>query len=273
MGATGLFVPTVLIEESSAQEVAPNRRRNFVGGGSAGTLHLGLVGAWPMDEIGAVDSVDATGNGWTAVVDGNWLGDPGFAFLGAAGRNGNLSLANRQTGDISANIDTRAASTPFTVRIWAKGNLGSSYFFAAIISQSTQNVTPSQWVLRIDPVSGTKPEFITSDGAGHSTSTSPGIAINGSQWWHYAFGYDGAGNQWFSINGVRTTTALVGGSIGVARGTNPIVINGYNSGSGLGVQAVLLDEAAYWNRSLTQAEVLDDYNGGAGRNYAYVSTH
>ncbi len=222
-----------------------------------------------MDESGAVNSVDATGNGWTAVANGNWNGDPGFAFLGAAGRQGNSGLSSRQTGDISTGIDTRAQTTPWTVRIWVSGNAGSAYANARIIGEG--NIASTSWCILLDATDGNKPGFFSADNAGTGTRTEPGVVVSLAQWYHLAAGYDGAGNQWMSVNGVRTTTPILG--LGVRRNIDPIVINGLNNAIGFGAQSLKMDEAVYWNVSKSVAEMLDDYNGGAGRNYAYVSTH
>jgi hypothetical protein len=85
--------------------------------------------------------------------------------------------------------------------------------------------------------------------------------VTASAWYFVAGGWDGS-NVWISVNGgARQTVQLVAGSL--ATTTNGLFV-GLESGSG-GWFNGKMDEIGVWiGRDLTDAEVVQLYNGGAG---------
>ncbi len=224
---------------------------------STGLLN-GLIAYWKMDEGGASGNrADATGNGWTAVDTNNNVSSvAGLINNGAA--IGSLGVLN-QGLVVSANIDTRAQTTPFTIQLWLRQvdvRAGNSAI-ATIASGGTGG-----FLVYADSQSPTSllHWYTLNDAAGISDS----IGINNiaaASFNHVVVGYDGT-NKFIYLNNVLQFNNVA--VVGVSRGNHAMVFGNYSPIGATNGLAGNYDEIGYWGRALSAAEVNTLFNGGAG---------
>ncbi len=225
--------------------------------------HVGMLAYWPMNESANGTRFDFI-NGWNATdLNANFGVATGKINRAAATTFGTFP---RQVLVISGGIDVRAQNTPLSFQFWFNPNFDSGGNTQLGIWHDS-NTAKQDWAFaynaQVTPGTGNF-IFTTKDTNGLITSItrSPGPLPATNTWYHIVLGFDGS-NIWMSIDGARTVQPLAFGSLGVRRGDTRLTIGSDDSqaGSGLGIY----DECAYFNYSLSPAQVLYAFNAGAGR--------
>lgn len=240
------FIKTGLIFVPGTALAPPSL--SFYGKSKGGNgLLNGLLGYWKFDEASG-NAIDATGNGWTGTIQGSYAATTGKI------NNGRLeTVAENQGFSVSASIDNRSNTSPFTVTCWFS-NAGASGGGQAIIGE--WDATHTDWVLS-NNLTGEQCHFASKDNTGTLTTTSS-TALTITTFMFLVFGYDGT-NIFFSVNNGTLATAAVNN---VRRAETVLALGNY-SNFNAGWPGVL-DEVGYWNRALGATDRTNLYNGGNG---------
>jgi len=225
---------------------------------SASSLLTGLVAYWRFDEA-------ATSNGqtWTNA-DGtanNW-GTNHNAVTSATGIITNcVGITTTGRGiEVPKSIDSRAASTAWTLAFWFKDE-GTTDSGEAMVSM--QGAPENDW--SINAGASNKPHFLTWDSSNVSTDLAGNTAIVccGTTWTFIVCGFDGT-NTFINVNnGTRATATPTDNRRG---GSNLVWLNYGNFSFNWAGE---IDEAGYWQRWLTTAEQTTLYNSGSGITYPF----
>lgn len=219
-----------------------------------------LVAYWSLDEASgnAVDahgSNDLTQNGTIASV------------AGKVGNARQLESANSEYFSLADNTDLSTGDIDFTLAGWVN--------MASLINQSFATKgggTNGEYDLRF-AAGGTQRfqfRFWGSAGFGNAGSV---LADNAggpstSTWYFIVAWHDSTNNECgISVNDGTPDTAAV--STGVIDGTDAFALGAY--AAFLEYANATLDEWGLWKRVLSSAEITELYNGGSGRDYAYIS--
>lgn len=234
---------------------------------SSNGLLAATVGYWGLNDAttGAGFAwADSTGNGWNAVQNSTNIQQDTTTFeIGPA------SAKNLSANDglvINANIDTRAATSPFSVSAWVNGN---GNIFAAN-PFSFDNITHRNWsVYAGNSSGGSGPDNFLSFQTWRSDTTYDGALTapapqSASGFDHILVGYDGTNRFLIFNNGTKITSAVPN----VARGLAPFVL--MSRGDILASWFGRLDEVAYFNADVSSKVGLL-YNGGAGLPFSSFS--
>lgn len=165
------------------------------------------------------------------------------------------------TDEVICPTDTWRGKAEFSVIIWVNFTSVGDYDFLWA-TQDTNNFIGST----ID--SGTKTQFVFStsnDLEGLSARNAP--AISPDTWSMFAITYDGA-NATSYINGVQHNSALI---TGTTAGSSGAWAFGARSDGGAYHINGIIDEAYFWNRSLTSDEMTELWNSGDGNFYPFAS--
>ena len=226
---------------------------SVVGGGNApSTLLNGLYAAWKMNETGNVNRADAVG-GSTMVVNGT-VNDAAGILGRAANFVGNV--ANYL--ECADNPDISPAGTSFTVAFWIKINTAGNQGFV----NKFGGAGGSEYI--VDCSATGYPRFLVY-GFSTGASVTSAVAVNDSPAWNAIRAwYDKSANKVkIQVNaGAIAETATVG-ALNVSNGSMrwgmfENVSRPCNSA---------IDHGHFWKRVLTDAEWLEFYNGGAGKDF------
>lgn len=264
--ASGLFVPSafaILHKLETEAEAQPGPGLPYYGAGAAGlsALAQAALGFWNMDETSSgaspVNRVDATGHGWTATEsNGNMASAAGVINNGVAVSSSSKSLS------VSASIDIRVQTAPFSIVFWY--NPTSIASGAAMVSTIASGGTKG---FLFYLASNGAVHFYSTDNAGTVTDagamTNPTNVSTGS-FQHLAFTYDGATTIEGYLNASNHNTATING-LGISKGNAAFTIGNY-VGNSAGVPGVI-DIVGYFDRKITSAEVSTLFNSNAGRQW------
>jgi hypothetical protein len=190
----------------------------------------------------------------------------------ATGKVGNAADFESGSSERLTIVDNASLSTgniDFTLAGWV--NMESKTAFGSICMKGPGHHSNTEWLL--DYISSSdRFRFLVSNGSAFSTtllSNNHGSPSTGT--WYYIVAWHDATANTCNIqinNGTADSTAYSNGSFdsgsGVFFGTN---------GDGAGPYDGLMDEWAFWKRTLTTDEKTWLYNGGNGRSYSEVLGH
>lgn len=223
-----------------------------------------IVAYWKLDESSG-NAVDSTGNGYTLTNTGS------MAYAAALINNGANPDANGKYLSNSSVLGF-TNTTNFSISFWVKlasDNTNDRDMFAL-----WQNGNPTGWYFRglYEYNGGTRRLRFFRSG-----STVTFLDINGNigdnTWYHIVFTYNGSSGAMKLYKNVATTTtggASTGtGNVGVSTQFN--LTDTAGSGFAATING-LVDETGVWNKVLSDAEVTELYNGGAGLAYPFSAT-
>lgn len=250
----------VLVFSCRGQDFVPTRVARLHSGSSLNPVFSGLLAYWKCDEASGFRA-DATGNGFCAVErNGTQSGTAGII-------NNAVNVDTIGKGlSVSANLDQRAQTTPFSVSFWveqgASWNTGNGLI---------ATITPggSQGFLVYSGGSGgtMEPHWYTKNDSGSADDLGTMVSIGGG-WHHIVVGFDGTTKRIY-IDGTAAGTSTV---TGVSRGHQVFAIGNYSDFESTTGQTGKYDEIAYYNRMISSTEVSTLYNSGAGLSYSGSSS-
>lgn len=232
------------------------------GGAAVVTLKTNLAGYWKMDEGAVGTAIDSYGsNNLTDNLNNVASRSPGQINTGRGYFASPLGPGGTTLLKSSSSIFTMGAGKSFTCTAWIYwGSLNVS----SVINKwdgSTQN----EWLVLLGTTSGNwfYQLYATTIGGVQKTFNS-GTLVGLSAWLFLAVGYDAVAQSLWMIDGA---------SGGHVRARQSISCDSVKSGTALFMlgnspwtapAACAFDEVAFWTRSLSDSEVDQIYNGGAG---------
>ncbi len=255
-----VFLLALLCCNARGQDFLPKRSLRLTAGSSINPVFSGLVAYWKCDEASGFRG-DATGNGWCAIErNGTQSGVSGII---------NNAVNVNTTGkglSVSANLDTRAQTTAFSISFWVKDNGAwntGNGLIAMILSVGTQG-----FLVYSGGSGGTMtPHWYTTNDAGTADDETASTLI-GTGWNHIVVGFDGTTKRIY-INGAAAGSSTVSG---VSRGHQVFAIGNYSGFGSTTGQTATYDEIAYYSRMLSSSEVTTLYNSGAALAYSGSSS-
>jgi hypothetical protein len=217
-----------------------------------------ILAYWNLnnDGSGNVSLVDSTGNGNTLTNNGVSLG---------AGIIGNgAQWPTPFSSSPWLENDSVAISGDASISFWVNPSSFSDQSFYVPVCLG--NESPNRIAIIINP-DGTCTWLF------NGSEASLGASINFGQWNHIAIVADSnSGNLTYYINGSATSPI----SVGYTGGLNNVYLglaNDQTGGIGSFVLEGNLDEIGIWSRVLSQAEVTELYNNGAGLTYPFIELY
>ena len=251
-----------------AQAVIPVRRkRPPVAAG--GTLNDGLVAYWKMDESGIVDRADSVGTltltnlpvpGVTGPTSATGIINNGVDYEDANG-------VYFEHGPDPAVVDFNGQQS-FTIAAWAQTE---SQGQRRTIIAKYQSSGQAQWYLQYRNTDDHWIFGVSNDGTAEVEVDSDNQGAVADATWYFIVGWYDADADTINIR-VGTGSTLQAADTPVAHTTGI-----FNSTSVLRLGRLttagyfdgLTDEVGIWNRVLTSAEIVELFNGGAGKTYPF----
>lgn len=226
-------------------------------------LLTNLVSYWGMDEssspVAIVDSVSA----YNATPSGTITSEAGI-----------LGNALRFDGTVQADVPNQAALNPTTaisVQVWfyvSADTGGAQTMVSKVVSGSAHSSPFFGWSMHLLRVNATtfQPRWwiTTSDRASGDSRLGPNtLAINT---WHHVVGTFTAGALELTTNGVKLVDATPSAGT-LSQYTSPVRFGAHgNSAERFNGR---LDSVGVWSRVLSDVEIAQLYNSGAGLNYPF----
>jgi hypothetical protein len=211
----------------------------------ANPLLTDLVSWWTQD--------DEAGTTWADAHGTNGLDTTGTVIEAAGHVNGCSDAAGGGGNYLHCTAASLSpADAPFTFAGWV--NLDTTGFQGVLGSADGTN----GWALRVS--FGTTFNFLWMKGGADKQIND--VTVTAATWFFIVFGYDHAAQQvFYSVGGAAKTTSAWVGGLGTSsdfRLHEPAITGGAGG---------LCDECAVWSRVLTDAEITELWNGGAGISY------
>jgi len=216
------------------------------------SLNTNLTAVWEFDETTGTNALESV-NG---IFNGSLVNTP----LWATGKiNNSLAFVSASTQYVQVEDDDAwNLATDFTMNSWVwKNTTGSMIMFAHNSFDGESWV----WYVTSDPVE--KPKFISSvDGLGWNSATVTGSTTIGAAWKMATLRKSGT-NYTIYIDGYAEASSTNGDTFETSSANLTLGTNGFSGGYWNG----RLDEMYFWERALTDAEIVALYNGGSGIQY------
>jgi hypothetical protein len=183
---------------------------------------------------------------------------------------GNVGNCRRFTAASSENFTRTDDATfsmgdiDFTFAFWLKSRANPFHNRPILLKGNGSN---ADYILMLN--SGERPRWEVYGSASFGNGTTiTGAELFDTNWHLIVCGHDAANDViFYSFDGAAKTTSAH--TFGVRDGGEDFVVGG---GNGFNYADVDLDELALWkNRVLSDSDITELYNSGAGRDYAYVS--
>ena len=221
----------------------------------AATFHTALVGYWQFD--GAATDASSQGNDLT--LQGNAaIGTPALLGSGALTLTGTQGDAATRSPADDAEYDFGAID--FTVQVWVRYNDVAA---EQVLIEKFSGASGPGWTLT---KLGTQQLHFF---AGQSVTT-VALTFNTGQWYHVVVRRAGSDLDIFrnavNLSDAATLTGAIGDS------ADPLYIGRRNPADGRNFTTNgAIDEVAIWQRALSDAEIAQLYNGGAGYSIATIA--
>ena len=224
-----------------------------------------LEGYWSMDEVSGTRA-DSTANG-NDLTDNNTVGSlTGIISNGADFELANAEYLNRTNANLSTGMKTDR--TDWSIQVWL--NPESLAVDGDFFTKWTG--APNRGYIFRLTTAGSITTFITADGTNFSSGTVVAGITTGS-WQHVVITMDGDGSTsttmevW--VNGVSKGTAAVARSPVKWSVTADFTIADQQGGGQYYDGG--MDEVGIWSRLLTDPEIAELYNSGAGLAYPFTA--
>jgi Concanavalin A-like lectin/glucanases superfamily len=236
-----------------------NRAQNSIGIGILPpALKTNLVAWWKLDEVDGVRLNSVNPTQFIFSPNGSVTSTVGKINLAASPSSSGSFLTTPHDALLSMNGD-------FSIQLWAKFPNWSNFQSYYLVRKSLRTNLPgsTDYEISVDNNSLSVYDF-NAGGVLFSKSFSPNSTFfNGTSWFHFVITYSATTQRVKCyIDGIDIipTSFKQAALVGV---NTPLTIGSNTSTGG----SVLLDETAIWRRTLSQAEVSQLYNGGAGLTY------
>ncbi len=214
-----------------------------------------LVSYWTLNEASGTRN---DSHGTNHLTDNNTVASNTGKVGNAAEFVGASSEYLSKAYNASLTVDD-AVSFSFAGWVYLDSTAGLSTFFA-----SAGAYTP--YGLAYDNVGGAS--NLRFDAYFNNTTLINGALSTGT-WYFLAAGHDAPSSQtWMQVNGGTRVTTADGGFAVTDDAAGPFYIGRSAAGEYLSGR---VDELGFWKRYLSSAEVIELYNSGSGRDYAYIS--
>jgi hypothetical protein len=215
---------------------------------SAEASSPGLLGYWTFNGTAA----DTSGNGNTLSLFGDATYGPGQ--FGQA-----LSLDGSATGYAQEAADNTAfdfGSNDFTIQVWAKFNTITNGREETLIEKFSDRGGPG-WTLTLQ--NGNNIQFLSSPAVVLNSGPEP---IPNGVWQEFVV--ERSGNT-FDLYWDGNLVAAAASSAPLTSSSNPLLIKARNSQDGRNFTIDgSIDDVGIWNRALSNVEIANSWNGGAG---------
>ena len=218
-----------------------------------------LISYWKLDELSG-NPADSVG-GYSSI-------NSNVSYVAGKINNGTLYNGSNSYTEVNASSGVTFTNN-ITISAWVKpASVIHAYTDRGIVAKN-DGATESFLLTHLGDQSGTKDTwggFVIIGGQEKwiNGTTEP---VAGS-WYHVVMTYDGA-YQKIYVNGATEKNIIMSG--GVSSNSSNIVI-GARGLAGTTPSRVfngVIDEVAYWNKTLTAAEIVYLYNSGNGRQYQF----
>lgn len=223
-----------------------------------------LAGYWKVDELSG-DLVDSSGNSRT-------LTNNAATSLGAASIIGTAAdfPAGNATRYFSRNDNCGITGGAISMQMWVKmkaeitsGTRDPSF---ATCGSATNNIN---YGVGYDYNAGTRRVYVNRQKQNVSNNPEYFNVSLGTTWHHLVLTYDGT-TLYAYVDGVRSTGLATSGN-GASAGADLVAFGVENDGFAGGLASnCYMDEFAVWSRALTQVEVKQLYNNGAGLPFPFT---
>jgi hypothetical protein len=218
----------------------PNTKGLVVKGAINSSLATSIVGYWKFDEGSGTSAADATGNGHTGTFSGT------TPYWQASGKINSAGQFNTTT---TLSVGSLGSPGRFTISLW-EYRVGAGAGYSRLFEGGGDTFDVADF-----NHAGNVGIF---DGSGW---TDTGISLGSATWKHIVVTYDGTNIRLY-VNGTLSYTS---GAVTVSL-TGTVLFG--NNGGGEGWNGYI-DEAGFWSRAITQAEVTTLYNAGTGTQYNF----
>jgi hypothetical protein len=217
-----------------------------------------LIAFWPLNEASG-NAIDAHGSNDLVETSGT-IG----SATGTIGLARDFEAADTEYFEIADNADLSTGDIDFTFAGWVEFE---TLAFSGILSKDNDGGGQREHGLWV--ISNALRWFVSANGIAENSITSSVTLSTGTKYFFVVW-HDATNDQLgVSINaGTADTVAY---SSGLADRTAPFRIGAVGStASGIHMDG-LINRLGFWKRVLTSAERTELYNGGSGRNYAYIT--
>lgn len=221
-----------------------------------------LVAYWPLDE--------ASGSAIDAHDDNDLAEDSGTigAATGIVGGARDFEAGDTERFILADNADLSTGDIDFTIAFWVQ--FESLAATADLVSKFLTTGNQREYIVLYSSGS-TQFSFVVS-ATGSSTTGTVNASTFGTPttatWYFVVAWHDSAANT-INISVNAGTADSTSHSTGVFDGTAAFTLGARDGSLGTPLDG-LLDEVGFWKRVLTGDEIAELYNGGAGRDYAYI---
>lgn len=225
--------------------------------GGGGSLAAGLIGYWKLEEATGASRLDASGNGHS-------LTDLSGATPRVGGIIGNGISANAGTNALSSSADLRLPAGDFTVSAWVNPTSlagGADAETGRGFLAYHNNDQPGDWALGVQTTGGIVVNRWLTPGAdpvGRLVAASSGVAESA---WSHIVVRCAAGVYTIFKNGA--SVAFTTGALDTGWGNSLFSLGRAYTGGSWWWNG-LVDEVGIWGVALSNAQVAQLYNGGAG---------
>ena len=224
----------------------------IVSDGLVFVLDAANIKIYPGSGTTVTDTINNTSGTFTGAgfYDTSTFSSPVFAFDGS---NDYLTFQSNTLGDLGG---------AYTFSAWIKTTDTQGELFCSFNQSS-----PYKGMLFGIGFSGNNGKlqiFMSSDAGAQTTTADTGAAVNDGNWKNVAATYDGS-NVRFYHNAELSSTISVSNTVASSAASDPLRIGASNNPGPNRIYAGSMGPAYIYNRTLSDAEVLQNYNAMKGR--------
>lgn len=224
------------------------------------SLSDNLVAYWKLDEASGT-RVDSTGRGNDLTDNNTVTSNTGILSNAAEFVAANSEYLSHATNDDLATILGRG----LTISAWVYLH-GSFSGAGQVVAKDDDAANSRDYTLDVD---ASKFRFYT-DGGGGGIISHP-ATLSTETWYHVVAWYTGSSSGGVALNAGTATTSALANADPVSLSTAEFRIGAREYPAFEGYFFGRIDEVGIWHRVLTEDEITELYNGGAGLNYPFTA--